>query len=117
MKRGVSWKSGSENLFGGLMRGEWVTVGREGTEYKGTQKRVTVWSGEVGQSAEEGHPLKVLGRSNTRRRRRGSLETVTHPGGLTLSLLGSGNDKLRPGSLYSHGKNRQRSWAGGGWFG
>lgn len=35
------------------MRGEWVTVGREGTEYKDTQKRVTVWSGEVGHRKEQ----------------------------------------------------------------
>lgn len=47
------------------MRGEWVTVGREGTEYKNeqidTQKRVTVWSGEVEQSAEEGHRKEQVG--------------------------------------------------------
>lgn len=78
-----------------------------------------VWGG--GAVCRKGHPLKVLGSRNTRftkgQRRGLLLETVTDPGGLTLSLLGSDNDELKPGSLSSHGKNRQRSWTGGSWFG
>lgn len=53
------------------MRGEWVTVRREGTEYKDTQKRVTVWSGEVGQSAEEGHPLEGAGEEQHKKTEKG----------------------------------------------
>lgn len=56
-EKGVFRKSGSENLTGVLMRGEWVTVER--TECKAEQvdilKKVTVWPEDAGQSAEEGH--------------------------------------------------------------
>lgn len=80
-----------------------------------TQKRVLCGLGRWGSLLKRGTgrsrwaPLKVLGSRNTRftrGQRRGLLETVTDPGGLTLSLLGSDNDELRPDSLSSHGKNR-----------